>query len=236
MEAFRRYRERYGEYERQHGSRELLFACAYWAIVIALESYYAKCVFMVMASIISHFLQNREVQLARQEVMNSIRTSVEQSIANVGTTIGTDTMRSMTNVGAYLKQLLMRDRPIAHEQSSELNEEEKRVATEVMRIMNRISTTPTSTPQRIHLVADAFEMDMACPSLLKKVPGLYDVVIRSIDFFRNRVRIVYHSNNHMPIGIIIWDEFHSGDDYVDAAYRLGNTMNLLERVLHPYAE
>ncbi len=108
MEAFRRYRERYGEYECQHGSRELLFACACWAIVIALESYYAKCAFMVMASIISHFLVNREVRLARQEVTDSIRTSVEQSIANVGTTIGTDAMRSMTNLGAYLRQLPMR--------------------------------------------------------------------------------------------------------------------------------
>jgi hypothetical protein len=119
MEAFRRYRERYGEYERQHGSRELIFACAYWAIVIALESYYAKGVFMVVASIISHFLENREVQLARQEVMDSIRTSIEQSTMNVGTKIGTDTMQSITNLGtdlvAYLKQLPMRYWPIAQE-------------------------------------------------------------------------------------------------------------------------
>jgi len=116
MEAFRRYRERHGEYERQHGSRELLFACACWAIVIALESYYAKCAFMVMASIISHFLVNREVRLARQEVTDSIRTSVEQSIANVCATIGTDAMRSMTNLGAYLRQLPMRyGQPIAQE-------------------------------------------------------------------------------------------------------------------------
>jgi len=116
MEAFRRYRERYGEYERQHGSRELIFACSYWAIVIALESYYAKCIFMVMASIISHFLENREVQLARQEVMDSIRTSIEQSTMNVGTKIGTDTMQSITNLGAYLKQLPMRYwQPIAQE-------------------------------------------------------------------------------------------------------------------------
>ena len=78
--------------------------------------YYAKCVFMVMASIISHFLENREVQLARQEVMDSIRTSIEQSTMNVGTKIGTDTMRSITNLGAYLKQLPMRYwQPIAQE-------------------------------------------------------------------------------------------------------------------------
>ena len=77
--------------------------------------YYAKGVFMVMASIISHFLENREVQLARQEVMDSIRTSIEQSTMNVGTKIGTDTMRSITNLGAYLKQLPMRYWPIAQE-------------------------------------------------------------------------------------------------------------------------
>jgi H2-forming N5,N10-methylenetetrahydromethanopterin dehydrogenase-like enzyme len=88
--------------------------------VIALESYYAKCAFMVMASIISYFLENREVRLARQEMIDSIRTSVEQSIANVGTTIGTDAMQSMTNLGtdlvAYLRQLPMRyGQPIAQE-------------------------------------------------------------------------------------------------------------------------
>ena len=82
--------------------------------------YYAKCVFMVMASIISHFLENREVQLARQEVMDSIRTSIEQSTMNVGTKIGTDAMQSITNLGtdlvAYLKQLPMRYwQPIAQE-------------------------------------------------------------------------------------------------------------------------
>ena len=85
--------------------------------------YYAKGVFMVMASIISHFLENREVQLARQEVMDSIRTSIKQSTMNVGTKIGTDTMQSITNLGtdlgadlvAYLKQLPMRYWPIAQE-------------------------------------------------------------------------------------------------------------------------
>ena len=79
---------------------------------------------MVMASIISHFLENREVQLARQEVMDSIRTSIEQSTMNVGTKIGTDAMQSITNLGtdlvadlvAYLKQLPMRYwQPIAQE-------------------------------------------------------------------------------------------------------------------------
>ena len=69
-----------------------------------------------MASIISYFLENREVQLARQEVMDSIRTSIEQSTMNVGTKIGTDTMQSITNLSAYLKQLPMRYwQPIAQE-------------------------------------------------------------------------------------------------------------------------
>jgi len=116
MEAFRRYRERYGEHDRKYRSREIIFLCVYLAIMIALESYYAKCAFMVVASIISYCLENKEVRLARNEVTDSIRTSVEQSIANVCTTIGTDAMRSMTNLGAYLRQLPMRyGQPIAQE-------------------------------------------------------------------------------------------------------------------------
>lgn len=136
------------------------------------------------------------------------------------------------SIDTYWKSSTKDGQPMAQEQSNELNEEEQRAAAELRMIMERVRMTPTSNPERIHFVADAFEMDMECPSLLKKVPGLHEVVIESINYFRNRSRIVYHSNTHMPIGVVIWEEFHRGDDYVDAAYRLGNTMNLLERELN----
>lgn len=136
------------------------------------------------------------------------------------------------SIDTYWKSSTKDGQPMVQEQSNELNEEEKRAAAELRMIMERVRMTPTSNPERIHFVADAFEMDMECPSLLKKVPGLHEVVIESINYFRNRSRIVYHSNTHMPIGVVIWEEFHRGEDYVDAAYRLGNTMNLLERELN----
>ena len=140
------------------------------------------------------------------------------------------------SIDTYWKSSMKDGQPIAQEQNNELNEEEKRIVAELMKIMDLISTTPTSNPERIHFVADAFEMDMECPSLLKKVPGLHEVVIRSMDYFRNRTRIIYHSNTHMPVGIVIWEEFHRGGDYVDAANRLSNTMNLLERAMNQNAE
>jgi len=117
MEAFRRYRERYGENEGKPG--EFLFACAFWVMFISLESY-GKCVLVAIAIVLTPLLHpNREVHLARQEVMDSICTSIKQSTMNVGTKIGTDTMQSITNLGtdlgAYMRQLPMRYWPIAQE-------------------------------------------------------------------------------------------------------------------------
>jgi hypothetical protein len=140
------------------------------------------------------------------------------------------------SMNTYWKSSTKDGQPIAHEQNNELNEEEKRAAAELRMIMERVDKAPVSSPERIHFIAEAFEVLLECPSLLKKAPRFNKVVTQKMNEMRNKARIIYDPKDHSPIGITINDELHSGEEHIVAATRMFDKIDRLDRAMNQNAE
>ena len=157
------------------------------------------------------------------------------------------------SIDTYWKSSMKDGQPIAQEQNNELNEEEKRVVAELMKIMEQVDKAPVSSPERIHFIAEAFEALVECPSLLKKAPRFNKVVTQKMNEMRNEARIIYCSSKDLfssngegcgdgtsphrsPIGITIHDELHRGEEYVVAATRMMGMIDQLDRERNPNAD
>ena len=140
------------------------------------------------------------------------------------------------SIDTYWKSSMKDGQPIAQEQNNELNEEEKRVVAELMKIMEQVDKAPVSSPERIHFIAEAFEALVECPSLLKKAPRFNKVVTQKMNEMRNEARIIYDPKDRSPIGITINDELHRGEEYVVAATRMMGMIDQLDRERNPNAD
>jgi hypothetical protein len=140
------------------------------------------------------------------------------------------------SMNTYWKSSTKDGQPIAQEQNNELNEEEKRAAAELMKIMDQVDKAPVSSPERIHFIAEAFEVLLECPSLLKKAPRFNKVVTQKMNEMRNKARIIYDPKDRAPIGITIKDELHRGEEHIVAATRMFDKIDRLDRAMNQNAE
>ena len=140
------------------------------------------------------------------------------------------------SIDTYWKSSTKDGQPMAQEQSGELNEEEKRVVAELRMIMEQVDRAPASSPERIHFIAEAFEVLLECPSLLKKAPHFNKVVTQKMNEMRNKARIIYDPKDRSPIGITINDELHRGEEHIVAATRMFDKIDRLERAMNQNAE
>ena len=179
------------------------------------------------------------------------------------------------SIDTYWKSSMKDGQPMAQEQNNELNEEEKRIVAELRMIMEQVDKAPReggmgaqsspagaaglvrsasmSSPERIHFIAEAFEVLLECPSLLKKAPHFNKVVTQKMNEMRNKARIIYRSSkdlfssngegcgdgtspHRVPIGITINDELHRGEEHIVAARRMFDMIDRLDRVMNQNAE